>query len=66
MAIKRERSDSLATYQVRRGTDGKVGIYLRDYNVRCATFNDNTHQLQSLLRKLFDGASRRTIRRVAT
>lgn len=55
--MKHERSNELETYTVRRGTDGKMGIYLRAYNVRCATFNANTETLQRTLGKLFDQAA---------
>lgn len=44
-------------YCIRAGGDGKIGIYLRDYNVRLATFNANTNALQVRLAKLFDSAA---------
>jgi hypothetical protein len=43
-------------YCIRAGGDGKIGIYLRDYNVRLATFNANTNALQMRLAKLFESA----------
>ncbi len=46
----------LYAYQVRTGTDGKAGIYVRGYNVRLAVFNQNSEQLQQALAKVFDGA----------
>jgi hypothetical protein len=55
--MKRDKPD-WASYEVRNGTDGKVGIYTRDYNVRVATFNDNTDDLQARLKELFDQAYR--------
>lgn len=45
-------------YEIRTGKDGKPGIYLRDYNVRLATFNCNTHALQVKLDLLFNRAAR--------
>lgn len=45
-------------YEVRTGGDGKVGIYLREYNVRLATFNANTRAIQTRLKLLFDRAHR--------
>ena len=36
--------------------DGKWGIYLRAYNVRLATFSDNSDHLQKALTKMFDSA----------
>lgn len=41
-------------YCIRVGDDGKPGIYLREFNVRLATFNANTQALQTRLSKLFD------------
>lgn len=43
-------------YCIRDGGDGKPGIYLREYNVRLATFNANTAALQTRLKLLFDRA----------
>lgn len=43
-------------YEVRTGGDGKVGIYLREFNCRLATFNCNTTALQTRLAMLFDDA----------
>lgn len=43
-------------YEVRTGKDGKSGIYLREFNVRLATFNCNTGAIQSRLKLLFDRA----------
>jgi hypothetical protein len=48
-----------ADYEIRTGNDGKIGIYTRDYNVRLATFNANTHVLQTRLKLLFDLAHKR-------
>jgi hypothetical protein len=45
-------------YEVREGRDGRVGIYLTSYNVRLATFNANTHALQTRLKLLFDRANK--------
>ena len=36
--------------------DGKWGIYLRAYNVRLATFSDNSDHLREALAKMFDAA----------
>lgn len=44
-------------FRVDIGKDGKYGIYARDFNCRLATFNANTHALQSRLRLLFDRAN---------
>lgn len=44
-------------YEVREGKDGKPGIYTRDYNCRLATFNANTHALQTRLKLLFERAN---------
>lgn len=43
-----------SNYEVREGSDGKPGIYLRDFNVRLATFSDNSFALQTKLAELFD------------
>jgi hypothetical protein len=43
-----------ADYEVRDGRDGRVGIYLREFNVRLAMFAANTHSLQVALGKLFN------------
>lgn len=40
-------------YEVRRGDDGKMGIYLRAYNVRLAVFNVNSAKLQKTLTSFF-------------
>lgn len=50
-------NDWFEDYCVREGGDGKVGIYLREFNVRLATFNANTAALQLRLKKLFDKAA---------
>jgi hypothetical protein len=47
-------AESLGSYTIRAGTDGKIGIYLRDYNVRLATFNSNTDHCQRALQRVFD------------
>lgn len=44
-------------YELRRGGDGKMGIYLREYDVRLAVFNANTAELQSRLKLLFARAN---------
>lgn len=49
-----KRTRDFSAYHIKRGRDGKVGIYLRAYNVRLATFNAGTRALQEQLRKLFD------------
>ena len=36
--------------------DGEWGIYLRKYNVRLATFVDNSDHLREALAKMFDAA----------
>ena len=36
--------------------DGKWGIYLRAYNVRLATFADNSDHLRDALARMFDAA----------
>jgi hypothetical protein len=51
-----------ASYEVRNGADGKVGIYTRDYNCRLATFSANTHALQVSLKEFFDQAHRLSIK----
>lgn len=43
------KKNTLADYEIRRGSDGKMGIYTRSFNVRCATFSANSHQLRQLL-----------------
>lgn len=50
------QSEWFEDYEVRVGGDGKMGIYLRAYNVRLATFNCNTVALQTRLRLMFDAA----------
>lgn len=45
--------DKLAAYNVRDG-----GIYLREFNVRLATFMPNSHHLQMGLRAMFDEAAK--------
>jgi len=57
---------ALGDYEVRfsdktpRGTErrdgGSWGIYLRDYNVRVATFADNSAFLRGALSRMFDAA----------
>jgi hypothetical protein len=42
-------------YDIRKGGDGRMGIY-DDYNVRLATFNANTAPLQTRLKLLFERA----------
>jgi hypothetical protein len=46
-------------YRVDIGSDGKYGIYTRNYNCRLATFNVGTLALQTRLRLLFDKAHQR-------
>ena len=51
----------LADYCVRfskkgRGDSGTWGIYLRAYNVRLATFADNSDHLRDALARMFDAA----------
>lgn len=58
MPKKTKPEPQWSDYEVRHGTDGKVGIYLRAYNVRLATFNANTTSLQLRLGKLFDRAAK--------
>ncbi len=43
-------------YEVRDGSNGEPGIFLRKYNARMATFSPGTVQLQKALKKLFDNA----------
>lgn len=52
------KRSKLADYEIRTGADGKIGIYLRAYNVRMATFNSNSRTLQALLSQLFHRAAR--------
>jgi hypothetical protein len=42
----------LGDYEIREGRDGNVGVYLRKYNVRCATFAPGSEALQDLLKEL--------------
>lgn len=51
-------NEVFADYEIRTGKDGKVGIYLRAYNMRLATFNANTHHAQTAFRALFERAFR--------
>jgi len=44
----------LGSYCVRRGKNGKAGIFLRAYNVRLATFETGSEQLQELLENMLD------------
>lgn len=48
------KSQWFEDYEVRAGGDGKLGIYLREYNVRLATFNANTTELSTRLKLLFN------------
>jgi len=50
-------------YEIREGKDGKVGIYLRKFNCRLATFNANTNALQLRLKKFFDHCATPTPKR---
>jgi hypothetical protein len=50
-------SEQLADYEVRSGRDGKMGIYLRAYNVRLATFAANSSALQTALMVVLDVAA---------
>jgi hypothetical protein len=47
----------VSDYEVREGRDGKMGIYLRRYNIRIATFAADSAPLDELLGKLFDAAA---------
>lgn len=58
--LPRSLCGALADYCVREGTDGKVGIYLRDFNVRVATLSSNSHPLQQVLTRTFDSAFKMT------
>lgn len=51
---KRTARPDFGPYCIRKGKDGKTGIYLRSFNVRLATFNANTKGLQIALEILFD------------
>lgn len=57
-----KRKADWADYEVRTGSDGKPGIYLRDFNLRLATFNANTAHIQIILAELFGRAHRRAQR----
>jgi hypothetical protein len=51
----RELDDDLrriAKCEIRRGKDGKIGIYSREFNIRYATFNANTYHLQLALKRV--------------
>lgn len=50
------KTSGLEAYEIRRGGDGKVGIYTRGYDVRMATFNANSASLQRALKGVFDRA----------
>jgi hypothetical protein len=53
-------TDELASYEVRSTKQGRSrGIYLRNYNVKLATFASNSQALQTALTKLFDSAHER-------
>ena len=52
-------------YEVREGRDGRMGVYLTSFDVRLATFNANTHALQTRLKLLFDRANKAEMKRVA-
>lgn len=54
----REKSNDLATYEVREGEDGTWGIFLRNYHVRLATFVPNSAPLRKLLKETFDHANK--------
>jgi len=55
VARKSDNASEFADYCVRPGfNDESVGIFLRDYNVRVATFSANTFALQTKLAALFD------------
>lgn len=47
-------------YEVRKGGDGKWGIYTRGYNVRVAVFAPNSYYLRENLGKIFDDAFARS------
>lgn len=53
LKVPKRLKDWFDPYEVRVGGDGKVGIYTRDFNCRLATFNANTHVLQTRLRLFF-------------
>lgn len=59
----RAKAGDLCAYDVRRGGDGKMGIYLRGYNVRLAIFNANSASLQTALLIVFDRANRRAVKK---
>lgn len=44
-------------YEIRTGSDGITGIYLRRYNVRVATFSAGSDHLQRCLMNFFDRAT---------
>ena len=39
----------LGQYEVRKGKNGERGIFLRKYNIRLATFHENSEELADLL-----------------
>lgn len=51
------KKHDFSKYEIRTGSDGKRGIYLKAYNVRMATFNANTAQLQEALEDIFRASS---------
>lgn len=50
----REALKRLATYDVRLGSDGKVGLYTKGFNVRVATFSPGSGPVQELLKELIE------------
>jgi len=39
-------------YEIRKGTDGEWGIYMKEFNVRIAVFVGNTHLEREKIRQL--------------
>ena len=56
-----ERKRGLAGYEVRLGSDGKWGIYLRSYNVRVAVFARSSADIREELTAVFDRARRQIV-----
>jgi hypothetical protein len=55
MAVRR----SWASYEIRTGSDGTLGIFTRDYNVRLATFSPGSGELQAQIQGLIARALER-------
>lgn len=54
----RTLAERLSDYCVRQGTDEQWGIYLREYNVRVATFSRNSHPIREVLTRAFNAAAK--------